>query len=72
MLLTIDPTLLTAPVVDEAVPDSDETFPHIYGALDVAAVVRVIPLSDHPAAVRACRSRVPGRRRGGACDVPVL
>ena len=51
VLLTIDPALLTAPVVDEAVPDSDESFPHIYGALDVAAVVTVIALSRLPVPV---------------------
>jgi uncharacterized protein (DUF952 family) len=44
VLLAIDPDLLTAPVVDESPPGTDETFPHIYGALNPGAVVQVIPL----------------------------
>jgi uncharacterized protein (DUF952 family) len=44
VLLTIDTDKLDAPVVDEPVPGSDETFPHVYGALEVDAVVSVIPL----------------------------
>ena len=39
-----DPVVLDAPVREEAVPDSDETFPHVYGPLDVDAVLRVVPL----------------------------
>jgi uncharacterized protein (DUF952 family) len=45
VLLEIDTDLLDVPVREEAVPDSEETFPHVYGPLDVAAVVRVVPLS---------------------------
>ncbi|CAN5587799.1 hypothetical protein BH11ACT8_BH11ACT8_08510 [soil metagenome] len=48
VLLVIDTEALTAPVIDEAVPDSTETFPHIYGALNVDAVLTVTPL-DHDA-----------------------
>ncbi len=44
MLLEIDTDLLDAPVREEAVPDSDETFPHVYGPLDVDAGLRVVPL----------------------------
>lgn len=44
VLLEIDTDLLDAPVREEAVPDSDETFPHVYGPLDVDAVLRVVPL----------------------------
>ena len=41
VLLTIDPAKLTAPVVAEAVTGTDESFPHLYGELPVAAVRRV-------------------------------
>ena len=41
VLLVIDRALLAAEVRDEAVPDSDETFPHVYGPIEVAAVVEV-------------------------------
>ena len=44
VLLTIDPERLTAPVVEESPPSTDETFPHIYGALNPDAVVQVTPL----------------------------
>jgi uncharacterized protein (DUF952 family) len=44
VLLVIDTDRLDVPVVDEAVPDADETFPHVYGPLDPAAVVQVVPL----------------------------
>lgn len=48
VLLTIDPALLTAPVVEESPPGTSETFPHIYGPIDVAAVVGTIPLDKAP------------------------
>jgi uncharacterized protein (DUF952 family) len=41
VLLVIDPARLTAEVREEAVPDSAETFPHVYGPIEVAAVVEV-------------------------------
>lgn len=44
VLLVIDPELLTSPVLDEEVPGSTETFPHVYGPIDVGAVVQTIPL----------------------------
>ncbi|MDO9456773.1 DUF952 domain-containing protein [Nocardioides sp.] len=44
VLLVIDTERLTSPVLDEAVPGSDETFPHVYGPVDAAAVVQTIPL----------------------------
>ena len=43
VLLTIDPSKLTAPVVTEPGEGSDEQFPHLYGELPVAAVRRVTP-----------------------------
>ena len=44
VLLVVDADRLGVPVLEEAVPGSDDTFPHVYGALDPAAVVRVLPL----------------------------
>jgi uncharacterized protein (DUF952 family) len=45
VLLTIDPTRLSAPVRWEpAHPGSDELFPHLYGRLDTGAVVDVAAL----------------------------
>jgi uncharacterized protein (DUF952 family)/uncharacterized glyoxalase superfamily protein PhnB len=41
VLLSIDPAQLTARVVTESVPGSDDQFPHLYGELPVAAVRRV-------------------------------
>lgn len=47
LLLQIDTELLAVPVVEEpAEPGAAETFPHIYGPLPVAAVVRAIPLDQ--------------------------
>lgn len=50
VLLVIDTDLVVVPVVEESVLDSAETFPHIYGALDPAAVVQVLPLDAGGAA----------------------
>ncbi len=45
VLLVIDPDLLGSPVVDEEPPGGEgETFPHVYGPIEVAAVVQVVPL----------------------------
>jgi len=45
LLLVIDTDRLAAPVVTEAVGDSDELFPHIYGPLNVDAVVETVPIA---------------------------
>src|SRR3954447_15573246 len=45
LLLVTDPARLTAEVREEAVPGLDETFPHVYGPLDLEAVVEVRSLS---------------------------
>jgi len=44
VLLVIDPDRLDVPLVHESPPGRDETFPHIYGPLPVAAVAEVRPL----------------------------
>ena len=44
LLLVIDTDLLDVPLVEEEVPATGETFPHLYGPLRPAAVVRVVPL----------------------------
>lgn len=48
LLLTIDQDRLTSRVVDEAAEDSDEEFPHIYGPLDLDAVIDVVALDLRP------------------------
>src|SRR5947209_3964899 len=43
VLLKIDRQRLRAPVRDERPPGSDQKFPHIYGPLNVDAVIEVLP-----------------------------
>lgn len=45
VLLVIETARLDVPVVAEPVPDSTETFPHIYGPLPTSAVVQALPLT---------------------------
>ena len=45
VLLEIDPSLLRADVREEHVPGTDETFPHVYGPIDLRAVVDTRALS---------------------------
>lgn len=45
VLLHVDESLLTAPVVFEDVPGADERFPHLFGPLNVAAVTATSPLT---------------------------
>lgn len=42
VLLAIDPALLDSPVVHEPVGDPAEEFPHIYGPINVGAVVETL------------------------------
>jgi glutathione S-transferase len=39
VLLSIDPTHLNAPVVEEDLAGSGEPFPHVYGPIDLAAII---------------------------------
>jgi uncharacterized protein (DUF952 family) len=48
VLLVIDTDRLTSPVVEEAVGEGGETFPHVYGPINPSAVVQTIPLDDRP------------------------
>jgi uncharacterized protein (DUF952 family) len=45
LLLEIDTDLLDVPLVEEEVPGTGETFPHLYGPLSTAAVLRAVPLA---------------------------
>ncbi len=44
LLLHVDESRLTAPLVYEQLGDAPEPFPHVYGPIPVAAVVQVEPL----------------------------
>jgi len=48
VLLTIDEQRVRPEVRYEAVPDSDEPFPHVYGPLNLDAVVEVVPFEPGP------------------------
>ena len=44
VLLHVDESLLSSPVVFERLDGAPEAFPHVYGPIDLAAVVTVEPL----------------------------
>jgi uncharacterized protein (DUF952 family) len=44
VVLRIDEAKVRAPIHWESPPDSDERFPHLYGPLDVEAVIDAVPL----------------------------
>ena len=48
VLLVIDPARLTAELVYEDCYEAGEAFPHIYGPLNLDAVVRVVPFPPLP------------------------
>lgn len=48
VLLVIDTASLASPVVEEPAPDSSETFPHVYGAINADAVVSTTALDARP------------------------
>ena len=45
LLLTVDTGRLASPVREEHVPGADRPFPHVYGPIDLGAVVAVTPLT---------------------------
>jgi uncharacterized protein (DUF952 family) len=53
VLLVLDTSRIGAEIRREPVPGWADPFPHIYGPLDVAAVVRTVPL-EHNAAGSFC------------------
>lgn len=48
VILTIDPTLLEAPVIWEDLGDEGQDFPHVYGPIDRAAVLEARPYHPGP------------------------
>lgn len=46
VLLHIDEQLLTSPMVYEQMPGASEPFPHVYGPINLAAVVTAEPLTS--------------------------
>jgi uncharacterized protein (DUF952 family) len=48
LLLEVDPERLTAPLKWERATDVGEEFPHVYGPIDLAAVVGTRPLREGP------------------------
>ncbi|MGZ4438693.1 MAG: DUF952 domain-containing protein [Nocardioidaceae bacterium] len=49
VVLTVDTARLTSPWQLDEVPGAAEPFPHVYGPLDLDAVVAVTPLLPEPA-----------------------
>ncbi|MEI7585869.1 DUF952 domain-containing protein [Runella sp.] len=41
LIVEIDESKLTSPLLYEAVPDSEKTFPHIFGPINRAAIGRI-------------------------------
>lgn len=48
LLLAIDTELLSAPVREEDCYDEGQAYPHLYGALELSAVVKVLPFPRGP------------------------
>ncbi len=46
VVLRAKPERLTSPLRWESPPGSTETFPHVYGPLNLDAVIEVVPLED--------------------------
>jgi uncharacterized protein (DUF952 family) len=44
VLLVVDTALLASPVVEEVPDGAAEAFPHVYGPIEVAAVVQTLPV----------------------------
>jgi glutathione S-transferase len=54
--LHIDRSLVTAPVVDDPVPGTDDRYPHIYGPLNLDAVIALADTDPERAADPAWRT----------------
>jgi glutathione S-transferase len=65
VLLTIDRSKVRAPIRVEHVAAANDAFPHIYGPLDVEAVVAVEPLVRRPDGTLALPARPNGAGGGG-------
>jgi uncharacterized protein (DUF952 family) len=48
LLLVIDPARLTAPLKYERATDVGDEFPHVFGTIDLAAVVGTVALPEGP------------------------
>jgi uncharacterized protein (DUF952 family) len=48
VLMTIDPEKIDAPLKWENLEGGQEKFPHIYGALNLSAVIRVVEIQPGP------------------------
>jgi uncharacterized protein (DUF952 family) len=48
VLLKIDPDLVKSRIIEENLEGGEENFPHIYGSLQVTAVVQFAPLTKDP------------------------
>ena len=59
LLLTIDPALLTAEVREETPPGATEPYPHIYGPIDLSAIVLIEPYAIGPEGFPAVEERSP-------------
>jgi uncharacterized protein (DUF952 family) len=46
LIVEIDESKLTSPLLYEAVPDSEETFPHIFGPINREAIVGIGSVSE--------------------------
>lgn len=75
VLLTIDTDLLTSSVVEEHVADSADTFPHVYGPINVEAVLTALPLDEpveEPLEVQATRPASTATQEGPSLSFSVL
>jgi uncharacterized protein (DUF952 family) len=48
LLLEVDTTKLQAPLEYERATDANDEFPHIYGVLNLDAIIRTLPLPEGP------------------------
>lgn len=70
VLLEIDPSLLRSPVVEEVPAGGAEAFPHVYGPIDLDAVVAVHELDRQGDGSFAFPSALTGRVTGSGGTGP--